>query len=73
MELSDGKLGLNVGGGRLEGNDLINDDIWHHLVVVFPSAGENLDNAVLFVDGEVQDSIISGNPIIDTGEILTFA
>ena len=42
VEIINGKLGLNVGGGRTETISTLNDDAWHHVAVVFPSSADSL-------------------------------
>ena len=68
LEIIDGKFGLRVGGGRLEGLHSVNDGNWHQLAVVFPSATQVLNDVILFVDGEVYSRNNYGNPVINTGE-----
>ena len=68
LEIIDGKFGLRVGGGRLEGIQSVNDGSWHQLAVVFPSAAQVLNDVILFVDGDVYSRNIYGNPTINTGE-----
>lgn len=47
-----GQLRLEVNGGYMIGTTLLNDSAWHHIAVSF--SGTNVNQAVLYVDGQVE-------------------
>ena len=67
VEIINGKLGLNVGGGRTETISTLND-AWHHVAVVFPSSADSLSDVVIYIDGIVQAVTSTNDREIATAE-----
>ena len=55
-------------GGSIIGNTGIDDDTWHHVVIVLPDKEDvKVEDILLYVDGELEDtSIALGLQTIDT-------
>ena len=68
LEIRSGAFCLDVGNARLESTLAVNDGAWHHLAVVLPASAERLEDAVLYVDGTIQNVTSTANPVISTGD-----
>ena len=68
LVLKEGKLALQVGGGELLAETQVNNNQWRHVAVVLPSSSQYLEDAVLYIDGNVQSVSSSANPSIATGD-----
>lgn len=65
MRINQGKLRIEYSGGGINGTQIINDGVWHHVAIVVSNNGANLDETLLYVDGSL-DAISGGsgaNPI----------
>ncbi len=68
---ADGGLRLEVHNGYTIGTTDLRDDQWHHVVAVFPDGGTNVDDIILFVDGQddgrsgLNDVAINTNTVRD--------
>ncbi len=61
-----GHFRAEVRGGFVEGTTLINDNVWHHIAVVFANDGTpNITDALLYVDG-VLETVTSGSQSVNT-------
>ena len=68
VRLKAGALNLDIKGGTVTGNTLLNDGEWHHIAVVNPD--ENLANTKLYVDGVLETISTSGaQTTIDTATL----
>jgi hypothetical protein len=63
-----GNLRVAVWGGSVVGDTVINDDTWHHVAIVLPDkANVKVEDILLYVDGEPEDTTISlGSQTINT-------
>jgi len=63
-----GNLRAAVIGGSVVGDTVINDDTWHHVAIVLPDkANVKVEDILLYVDGEPEDTTISlGSQTINT-------
>jgi len=66
---ADGKLRAAVLGGSVVGDTDIGDNTWHHVAVVLPNKEDvKVEDILLYVDGEQEDTTITyGTQAIDTG------
>ncbi len=53
LDGSTGQLALGTFGGRLKGGPDLEDGQWHHIAVVLPDGANNLNQVLLYVDGEM--------------------
>jgi hypothetical protein len=63
-----GNLRVAVWGGSVVGDTTINDNTWHHVAIVLPDkANVKVEDILLYVDGEQEDTIVSlGSQTINT-------
>ena len=59
-----GQLRVEVNGGSIYGTTLLDDGEWHHVACVF--SGTEIDDILLYVDGELESISASTNLAINT-------
>jgi hypothetical protein len=61
---ASGSLRTEISGSGIEGTTVINDGTWHHIAVVLPAGGSQVQDILLYVDGnlETTTNIIPGAP-----------
>ncbi len=65
-----GQLRAEVQGGNIIGTTIINDDAWHHVAVVVENDGSpDIEEARLYVDGQLETISYSVDEPINTGSV----
>lgn len=61
---ASGSLRTEISGSGIEGTTVINDGTWHHIAVVLPAGGSQVQDILLYVDGnlETNTTIVPGAP-----------
>lgn len=55
-----GRLRFEIAGANMVGNTMVADDLWHHVAMTCPNDAY-MSNVVLYVDGNRQSIVASGN------------
>lgn len=63
-----GQLRVEVEGGFIVGNTIVNDGQWHHVACTFADDGSpDVTEVKLYVDGQAQTPTVSGSQTVNTG------
>ncbi len=67
LDSATGQLALGISGTRLMGGPDLEDGQWHHIAVVLPENADNINEVLLYVDGQlVTSNAGSLNAVINT-------
>ncbi|MBT7649966.1 MAG: hypothetical protein HN553_03210, partial [Opitutae bacterium] len=56
VSLNNGSLHLDIGGSRLTGSTILNNNAWHHIALVLPSGASGASDVFMYVDGNKESS-----------------
>ncbi|HUU92771.1 MAG TPA: LamG domain-containing protein, partial [Phycisphaerae bacterium] len=62
----DGNIRVEVNGGYIVGETVVNDDAWHHVAVVVPDGATQVQDIQLYVDGQPETPAALSNRAMDT-------
>ena len=65
----DNHLMVFVVGGNIQGTAVLNDGIWHHVAAVLPSGATDVNEIILYVDGEIDVISSSGVETLQTTQV----
>ncbi len=61
-----GKLRVQVDGGGISGNTVINTSEWVHVAAVLPPGGNNTEDVLLYVNGVLETDVAIGSHVLNT-------
>ena len=61
-----GAIRIEVNGGYIVGETVVNDDAWHYVAAVVPDGATHVQDIQLYVDGQPETPSATGNRTINT-------
>ena len=59
VSLNNGSLNLDIGGSRLTGSTILNNNAWHHIALVLPNGSNSATDVFMYVDGNKENPIFA--------------
>ena len=67
-----GTIRIEVDNGYIVGSTVVTDNQWHHVCVVLPNGQTNIDQALLYVDGQLESNSAQKSQTINTASFNDF-
>ena len=70
FSLKNGSLHLDIGGSRIWGNSILNNNSWRHVALVMPRGAKSAQDVFVYVDGQ-RENVISQNDFDFTNNTIS--
>ena len=67
-----GVIRYEIDGGYIHGSTVLNDNQWHHVCAVLPAGATDVDQTLLYVDGQLETIVTTSSRTINTGSLEDF-
>ena len=67
-----GVIRYEIDGGYIHGSTVLNDNQWHHVCAVLPAGATDIDQTLLYVDGQLETIVTTSSRTINTGSLEDF-
>ena len=67
-----GVIRYEIDGGYIHGSTVLNDNQWHHVCAVLPAGATDVDQVLLYVDGQLETTVTTSSRTINTGSLEDF-